>query len=151
MISISIFSCQGIITNMVLCFPCIIISAGMGGLLGCFTQTLAPLASISLMDPNWPSLLTGSKMGDILFHALPITRGRISNLAIPSCFLELPLLISSEEPTCQCRRRGFDPWVRKVLWRRKWQPTLIFLPGESHGQRSRAGYRTWSCKELDTT
>ena len=151
MISISIFSCQGIITNMVLCFPCIIISAGMGGLLGCFTQTLAPLASISLMDPNWPSLLTCSKMGDILFHALPITRGRISNLAIPSCFLELPLLISSEEPTCQCRRHGFDPWVRKVLWRRKWQPTLIFLPGESHGQRSRAGYRTWSCKELDTT
>ena len=44
---------------------------------------------------------------------------------------------------CQCRRhrrRGFDPWVRKIVWRRKWQPTPVFLPGESHGQRSLAGY-----------
>ena len=32
--------------------------------------------------------------------------------------------------------QGVDPWVRKILWRRKWQPTLVFLPGESHGQRS---------------
>jgi len=39
-----------------------------------------------------------------------------------------------------CRRPGFDPWVRKISWRRKWQPTPIFLPGESHGQRSLAGY-----------
>ena len=36
----------------------------------------------------------------------------------------------------QCRRPGFDPWVRKIPWRRKWQPTPVFLPGESHGQRS---------------
>ena len=35
---------------------------------------------------------------------------------------------------------GFDPWVRKILWRRAWQPTPVFLPGESHGQRSLAGY-----------
>ena len=38
------------------------------------------------------------------------------------------------------RRRGFDPWVRKIPWRRKWQPTPVFLPGKSHGQRSLAGY-----------
>ena len=37
------------------------------------------------------------------------------------------------------RRRGFNPWVRKIPWRRKWQPTPVFLPGESHGQRSLAG------------
>ena len=43
---------------------------------------------------------------------------------------------SGKEPACQCRRRGFHPWVRKILWRRKWQPILVFLPGESHGQRS---------------
>ena len=36
-------------------------------------------------------------------------------------------------------RRGFDPWGRKILWRRAWQPTPVFLPGESHGQRSLAG------------
>ena len=37
-------------------------------------------------------------------------------------------------------RHRFDPWVRKFLWRRAWQPTPVFLPGESHGQRSLAGY-----------
>ena len=35
---------------------------------------------------------------------------------------------------------GFDPWVGKVPWRRKWQPALVFLPGKFHGQRSPAGY-----------
>ena len=35
----------------------------------------------------------------------------------------------------------FDPWVGKIPWRRKWQPTLVFSPGESHGQRSLVGYR----------
>ena len=47
--------------------------------------------------------------------------------------------------------RGFDPWVRKVPWRRKWQPPPVFLPGEFHGQRSLAGYRPWGRKESDTT
>ena len=37
-------------------------------------------------------------------------------------------------------RPRFDPWVRKIPWRRKWQPTLVFLPGKSHGQRSLVGY-----------
>ena len=40
----------------------------------------------------------------------------------------------------QCGRPGFDPWVRKIPWRRKCQPTPVFLPGESHGQRSLVGY-----------
>ena len=44
----------------------------------------------------------------------------------------------------QYRRPGFDPWVRKIPWRRKWQPTLVLLPGESHGQRSLVGYSPWS-------
>ena len=50
---------------------------------------------------------------------------------------------SGKEPTCQCRRHkrcGFDPWVRKIPWRRAQQPTPVFLPGESHGHRSLAGY-----------
>ena len=41
---------------------------------------------------------------------------------------------------CNAGDQGFDPWVRKMPWRRKWQPTPVFLPGESHGQRSLAGY-----------
>ena len=49
------------------------------------------------------------------------------------------------------RRCGFSPWLRKIPWRRAWQPTPVFLPGESHGQRSLAGYSLWGHKELDTT
>ena len=49
-----------------------------------------------------------------------------------------PRLCSGKESACQCRRPGFDPWVRKIPWRRKWQSTPVFLPGESHGQRSPA-------------
>ena len=37
-------------------------------------------------------------------------------------------------------RCGFDPWIQKIPWRRKWQPTPVFLPGESHGRRSLGGY-----------
>ena len=51
----------------------------------------------------------------------------------------------------QCRRPGFDPWVRKMPWRRKWQPTPVFLPGESHGQKSLMDCSPWGCKESDTT
>ena len=40
----------------------------------------------------------------------------------------------------ECRRPGFNPWIGKIPWRRKWQPTPLLLPGESHGQRSLAGY-----------
>ena len=61
---------------------------------------------------------------------------------------------SSKESTCQCKRHrrcGFSPWVRKIPWRRKWQPTPVFLPGIFHGQRSLAGYCPWRCKESDTT
>ena len=61
---------------------------------------------------------------------------------------------SGKEPTCQCirhKRPGFDPWVRKILWRRKWQPAPLFLPGKSRGQRSLAGYSPWGRKKCDTT
>ena len=54
----------------------------------------------------------------------------------------------------QCRRlkrHGFNPRIRKIPWRRKWQSTPVFLPGKFHGQRSLVGYSPWDCKELDTT
>ena len=61
---------------------------------------------------------------------------------------------SGKEPACQCRRckrNRFNPWVGKAPWRRAWQPTPVFLPGESHGLRSLMGYSPQSCKELDMT
>ena len=48
-------------------------------------------------------------------------------------------------------RYGFDIWVGKIPWRRKWQPIPVFLSGESHGQRSLAGYSPWGCKESGMT
>ena len=62
--------------------------------------------------------------------------------------------VSGKEPNCQWRRHmrlRFDPWVMKFPWRRKWQPTPKFLPGESHGQRSLVGYSPWGCRESDMT
>jgi len=48
-------------------------------------------------------------------------------------------------------RSRFDLWVRKIPWRRVWQPTPVFLPGKSHGQRSPEGYSPQGCKESDMT
>ena len=65
-----------------------------------------------------------------------------------------PAGASGKESACQCRRRRrheLDPWVRKIPWRKKWQPASVFLPGKSHGQKSLAGYSPKGCKESDTT
>ena len=70
----------------------------------------------------------------------------------PQIFFGLLRWLSGKESTCQCRGHRscwFDPWVKKIRWRRKWQPTLAFLPGESHGQRSLAGCSPRGRKELD--
>ena len=57
--------------------------------------------------------------------------------------------LSSKESACQCRRHRFNPWVRKIPWRRKWQPTPVFLPGKSHEQRNLAGpWGPWGCKRV---
>ena len=56
---------------------------------------------------------------------------------------------SCKESACQRRRhkRGrFNPLVGKIPWRRKWQPTPVFLLGESHGERGLAGYSPWDCR-----
>ena len=61
-----------------------------------------------------------------------------------SCFLcrnlDFPHRARGKESACQCRRCGFHPWVKKILGRRKWQPTAVFLPWKFHGQSSLAGY-----------
>ena len=57
----------------------------------------------------------------------------------------LPRWWISKESSCQCKRHNeFDPWVRKIPWSRKWQPTPVFLPGKFCGQRSLTGYSPWS-------
>ena len=68
---------------------------------------------------------------------------RLSDWTTIVQLLGFPGGASDKEPACQCRRRKkhqFEPWVRKIPWRRAWQPIPVFLSGESHGQRSLAAY-----------
>ena len=58
-----------------------------------------------------------------------------------TCLRGFPSGTSGKEPACQCRRHKrhrFDPWVQKIAWKKAWQPTPVFLPGEHHGQRNLA-------------
>ena len=69
----------------------------------------------------------------------------LKRIFMNSCDLRgLPRWFSGKESTCQCRRRGFDPWVGKMPWRRKWRPTPVFLSAKFRGQRSLVGYSTIS-------
>ena len=56
--------------------------------------------------------------------------------------------LSGKEFACQCRRHGFNSWVGKISWRRKWQPIPVFLPGKSLGQRSLVGYSSGGHKRV---
>ena len=58
-------------------------------------------------------------------------------------------MLRDKESPCQCSRVGFSPWVGMMPWRRKWQPTLEFLPGKAHEQRSMAGYSPWGQTQLN--
>ena len=83
-------------------------------------------------------------LGKAHLENLPILR---SAMPMSGC----PRWLTGKESGSQYRRHGLDPWVRKIPWRKKWQPTPVFLPGESHGQRSLAGYSPWHCKGSDMT
>ena len=77
--------------------------------------------------------------------SLPLAPPEKSNI-----FCGLPRWLSGKESSSQSRRHGFDPRIWKITWRKKWQPTPVFLP-VSHGQRSLTGYSPWGCRELDMT
>ena len=85
------------------------------------------------------------------------TKLSIKNEIIIKTFYDMndfPSGVSGKEPACQCRkhkRERFHSRARKIPWSRKWQPTPVTLPGESHGQRSLVGYSPWGLKELETT
>ena len=86
------------------------------------------------------------------FHCyVPLPPAPVQPWAGRACLLALhqPGGSSGEEPTCQCRRHKrcwFSPWVGKIPCRRAWPPTPVFLPGESHGQRSLEGYSPGGCR-----
>ena len=53
-----------------------------------------------------------------------------------------------KESACQCKRHGFDSWIERIPWRRKWQSTPVFLPGKFHRQRSLASCSPWSFERV---
>ena len=67
----------------------------------------------------------------------------------------LPWWLRSKESACNagdlCRRHGFNPWVRRIPCRKKWQPIPVFLPGKFHGQWILVGYGPWSHKRVEHT
>ena len=64
---------------------------------------------------------------------------------------QVALVVKNPPANAGDKRCGFDHWVGKIPWWRVWQPSPVFLPGESRGQRSQVGYSPWGHKELDTT
>ena len=79
------------------------------------------------------------------------TTKQLTHTRVPKANLifGFPSSSSSKASTCSAEDPGSDPWIGKIFWRKKWQPTPVFLPREFHGQRSLVGSR--GCKELDTT
>ena len=68
-----------------------------------------------------------------------------------AAFQGLPWWLRWSSVCLQCGRLGFDPWVGKIPWRRKQQPTPVLLPGKFQGQRSLVGYSPWGHKESKPT
>ena len=92
-----------------------------------------------------------SQKSPILVHIHYLSIPMFNSSWIYFCLISilgLPWWLSGKESVCQCRRYRFDPWVKKILWRRKWQPTPMFLPGKYHGQRNLTGYSSWGCKRV---
>ena len=123
-------------------------------------MTVANLQFTCSCQPSWPFKQLFLKLSSYFLLSLPwwilslshsFTHFYVwlSNTYLHSTKAESKLVASSG--CLQCGRPEFDPWVGKIPWRRKWQLTPGFLPGESHGQRSLVGYSPRSHKESDTT
>ena len=83
------------------------------------------------------------------FHPLSPSSPLVLNLfQHQGLFLVLSWWLKWQRIHLQGRRPRFNPWVRKILWRREWVPTPVFLPGEFHGQRNLACYGPWGQRSL---
>ena len=92
--------------------------------------------------------------GNVYRHAFNLKEDLKASLEVCRFGYWMLECTSGKESACRWRRRRkhrFNPWVGKISWRRKWQPTPVFLSGKSHGQRSLVGYSPRRCKDSDTT
>ena len=108
------------------------------------------------ITPTSPCQLLFYFFNHLFLRVRPLKMAHISGISQdwPLCpwFISSSLATQMVKKIClQCGRPGFINWVGKIPWRRKCQPTPVFLPGKSHGQRSLVVYNAWSRKELDMT
>ena len=96
------------------------------------------LLEIPLCPPSWFPLLSKTA-SDKWYYSPPDGNSQVT------------LVVKNLPASAGDKRCRFHLWVGKIPCSRKWQPTPVFLPGKSHGQRSLAGFSPWGCKELDTT
>ena len=108
----------------------------------------------NFMSSNFTEFVSSDSFSvEILYFSVYIMSSASSDSSTSYFVIYIPfgasLVAQLVKNLLQCRRPGFDPWVRKIPCRRKWQPTPGPLPGEFHGQRSWAGYSPWDLQELD--
>ena len=121
---------------MTVSWPCLEDLKGSGGWSDFNSVTVSVLADLSRVS----CFQRGGTRGSLGFLANISKLAQVGSLS--ARLRDFPGGTSSKESACQCRRgkrSAFDPWVGKIPWRRAWQPTPVFLPGESLGQRSLAG------------
>ena len=104
----------------------------------------------SICNTHSPCLLPS----DLITPGSHVHAYKSSHSSSEPAYMLFPWWLSEQRIHLPCRshrRLRFDPWVRKIPWRRKWQPTPVFLRGKSHAQRSLVGYSPWGRKESDMT
>ena len=74
-----------------------------------------------------------------------------SRMSLPYEYIRTSLVAQTVKNFPAMQKAWFNPQVGKIPWRRIWQPSPVFLPGEAHGERSLVGYSPWDCKDLDVT
>ena len=92
------------------------------------------------------SLLFSQRKNCLHLHLTPCPPPFFLPQIVLNSISHFPGGTSGKEFTCQCRRSRFDPWAGKIPWRRAWQPTPVFLPGESQGQRTLVDYSPYRCR-----
>ena len=94
---------------------------------------------------------TPQGLQQVILYFCHYHRNNIKTYKTRMLWTELCLPQNGKEPACQCGRCELDLRVGKIPWRKAWQPTVVFLPGESHGQRKLVGFSPWGLKESDMT
>ena len=138
---IKLFSAKGLCKCPSLCLECpLSTSQTLGRVCLCASHLSY---SITLIDAPHLPLPTPTQDHSLSFYHFT-SLGHSSPLDLLTQVLAR-WLIGKESP-CQCKKCGFDPWVRMTLWRRNWQATLVLLPGKSQEQRILVGYSPWGCR-----